>query len=106
MGNIEELAHEIQFINHRAAKILTMLISVDEPAVMHSRSEYLLGIGGLRHLFVQALMQSLSIFNQGEATPYSLDKTGYQFNIRFVDKMSVEICRTELGKVPLLKDIL
>lgn len=104
--NIKDQAHEVQFINQRKMKVLSLLISVDDPIGTLARTECQIGRDGLRYLFVQALMNSLSVFNQGEANLYTLDKTGYQFIIRFVDKMSVEIYKTELGKVPLLRDIL
>lgn len=99
-------AHEYQFVNHRKMRSLTLLVAVDSPAPAEAAINYRMGLGGSRYLFIQALANSLSIFNQGEANPAALEKTGYQFIIRFVGKMSSEIFRTEVGKVPLLRDIL
>lgn len=104
--NPKEVAHDIQFVNHRKMKTLTMLISVDDPIRAITAIECKLGRDGAHYLFVQGLMNSLSIFNQGEANTYSLEKTGYLFSIKFVEKTSLEIFRTEVGKVPMLRDIL
>lgn len=104
--DLNSVAHEYQFVNCRTSKTLTLLIAVDSPAAAASAVQYRLGYGGEHYLFVQALAGSLSIYNQREANASSLEKTGYRFLIRFVDKMSPEIYRTEVGKVPLLKDML
>lgn len=104
--DLKDVAHEIQFLNHRKTKLLTLTIAVDNPESALMAIEYTLGNNGTRYLFMQALMNSLSIFNHGEATDRYLDKTGYDFSMKFVCKASAEIHRTELGKVPLLKDIL
>jgi phenylacetate-CoA ligase len=104
--DIKTVAHEVQFINQRKMKTLTMLISVDDPAAAATALQYKYGLDDGRHLFIQSLIHSLSIFNQGEANLIAMDKTEYQFNIRFVEKMSTEIVRTDVGKVPMLRDIL
>lgn len=104
--DLQSVAHEYQFVNHRKMRTLTLLVAVDYPAPALAAIEFRMGMGGTRYLFIQALANSLSIFNQGEANTTALEKTGYQFIIRFVDRMSPEIFRTEVGKVPLLRDIL
>jgi phenylacetate-CoA ligase len=104
--DIKTIAHEIQFVNHRKTKQLTLLVSVDDPIATTRAVEYRFGFYGSQSIFVQALINSLSVFNSGEANIQYLDKSGYRFAIRFVDKFSPEIFRTELGKVPLLKDII
>lgn len=104
--DIKTVAHEIQFVNHRKMKQLTLLISVDDPIAAANLIEYRFGYTGSQNIFIQALINSLSIFNSGEANTQYLDKSGYQFSIRFVNKFSPEIFRTEVGKVPLLKDII
>jgi len=104
--DIKTVAHEVQFVNQRKMKSLTMLISVDNPAAATMALQYKYGLDDGRHLFILSLMNSLSIFNQGEANERTMDQTSYHFNIRFVEKMSTEIFRTEVGKVPLLRDIL
>ncbi len=104
--DLNTVAHEYQFVNNRKLKLLVLNIAVDQPAAAMGAVAYALGPGGASYLFVQGLIGALSVFNQGEANPYSLEKTGYQFEIRFVGKMSPEIFRTEVGKTPLLRDIL
>jgi phenylacetate-CoA ligase len=103
--DLNTLAYEVQFINQRNIKTLTLLVAVDDIPGLSCRMGYLLSHEGIKQLFTEALICSLSIFNQGEANPYALEKTGYHYMIRFVNKQSTEIYRTNLGKVPLLKDI-
>ena len=103
--DLKALAHEIQFINHRKAKTLTLLAAVDDAHVLNSKINYQLGADGVRHLFTQALIHALSLFNQGEANLYSIEKTGYHFKLKLVPTYSPEIHRTHVGKTPLLHDI-
>lgn len=104
--DLKSVAHEIQFVNNRTMKHLTLLIAVDNPeeATAALQSKYEDDEG--RTIFARALNDSLSVFNKNEANMETLDKTKYQFEVRFVCKMSPEIYRTELGKVPLLRDML
>lgn len=103
--DLKSVAHEIQFVNNRTMKHLTLLIAVDNPeeasAALQSKYENDEG----RTIFARALNDSLSVFNKNEANMETLNKTKYQFEVRFVCKMSPEIYRTELGKVPLLRDM-
>lgn len=103
--DLEVLAHEMQFVNSREAKLLSLIVSVDNADYWSNRLIGMLGAEGVRHSFIQALMGSLSLFNQGEANFYSIERAGYKFDIRLVPKWSHEIFRTELGKVPLIRDI-
>jgi len=102
---LEALAHEIQFLNYRTRKSLHLIASVDDPKTLFLKMQKILGVEGVKRLFVQALIRSLSIFNQGEANPYYLEKTGYTFEIKLVEKWSDEIYRTQFGKVPVIRDI-
>jgi phenylacetate-CoA ligase len=104
--DLEALAHEIQFLNYRTRKSLHLIASVDDPKTLFLKMQKILGVEGVKRLFVQALIRSLSIFNQGEANPYYLEKTGYTFEIKLVEKWSDEIYRTQFGKVPVIRDIL
>lgn len=104
--DLQTVVHEYQFVNHRKMKQLTLLLAVDDPAAALAAVNYKLGYQGCQYLFVHALMHSLSIFNHGEANIAYLTKSGYTFFIHFIPKMSPEIFRTEVGKVPLLRDIL
>lgn len=102
--DLDALCHDLQFCNNRRTKTLTLLGSVDNPAALNAALAYTLGPGGVRRIFIDALIQALSLFNQGEANIPSIDKTGYQFDLRFVARSSDEIHHTGVGKVPLLRD--
>ncbi|TKA09571.1 phenylacetate--CoA ligase family protein [Actinacidiphila oryziradicis] len=102
--DLDMVAHETQFVNHRESKTITLLASVDDVHGLTYKMDAALGPYGVQHLFVNSLPRSLSLFNQGEANPDSIEKTGYRFQIKFVHKSSAEIERTEVGKVPLVRD--
>jgi phenylacetate-CoA ligase len=55
-------------------------------------------------MFATALPRSLSLFNDREATPATIEKSGYTFQLTFVGSSSPEIERTPVGKVPLVRD--
>jgi phenylacetate-CoA ligase len=103
--DLQGLAHEIQFVNYRTAKKLHLMVSVDDVRDLFLKMENQLGVEGVKRLFVQSLSSSLSIFNQGEANAYYIEKTGYSFDIKLVKKWSDEIYRTQFGKVPVIRDI-
>lgn len=103
--DLEALAHEMQFVNHRVTKTLQLIAAVDDIKTLFLRMDNMLGIEGIRRLFIQSLMHSLSIFNIGEANVYYTEKSGYKFEIKLVKKWSEEIYRTPVGKVPLVRDI-
>ena len=103
--DLDALVHEIQFINDRTSSLLTLMASVDNVGDMTLRMEQVLGPDGIHQLFAQAIANSLSIFNQGEANTQALEKYDYRFQIKLVPRFSPEIFRSELGKVPLLRDI-
>jgi phenylacetate-CoA ligase len=102
--DLDVVAHEIQFVNHRESKTITLLASVDDVAGLTYRVDGALGPYGVQRLFVNSLPRSLSLFNQGEANPASIEKTGYRFLVTFVARASAEIERTPVGKVPLVRD--
>lgn len=97
-------SYHYQFRNDRRNGRLTLLIEVGNPFDLYARAAFLSPYGGLPALFMRALASSLSIFNQLEADLAYLMKTGYCFDLRFVGKDSPELFRTEVGKIPLLKD--
>ncbi len=99
------LAHEMQFLNYRTRKTLHLMAAVDDPRTLFLKMENTLGVAGVNRLFVEALTGALSIFNQGEANAYYLEKTGYSFEIKLVERWSDEIYRTQVGKVPWIRDI-
>jgi phenylacetate-CoA ligase len=104
--DLEALAHELQFLNNRQEKTLCLIALVDDADTLASRMKQVLGLEMLRKLFIQSLTKSLSIFNQWEANAEYLEKCGYSFEIKLVDKASSEIFRTEVGKVPFIRDIM
>lgn len=102
--DLSEVAHDVQFLNHREGKALVLLASVDDVLGLTYQLDTLLGPQGVHRVFVEALPRSLSLFNHGEANPASIEKTGYGFRIQFVARASAEIERTAIGKVPLVRD--
>lgn len=103
--DLSVLAYETQLVNQRNIRMLTLLAAVYDVPSLTYKIDYYLGNDGVRQLFMNSLMHSLSLFNQGEANVMSLEKTGYQFEIKLVSKYSHEIFRTNIGKVPFLRDI-
>lgn len=99
-------AYRYQFQNNRAQGCLQLLLEVDNPGEMYARTMFLAPYGGMPALLMRSLAASLSIFNEMETDVAYLMKSGYTFNIRFLPKDSPELYRTEVGKVPLLKDII
>ncbi|MDO9105755.1 MAG: hypothetical protein Q7U57_12450 [Methylovulum sp.] len=103
--DLDELAHEVQFLNQRKAKTLSLIATVDDTEGLTGKVKGILGSEGTKRVFIEALIRSLSLFNKGEANVYALEKTEYKFAIKLVGKGSDDIYRTELGKVPLIRDI-
>ncbi|MFG3257354.1 hypothetical protein [Streptomyces sp. NPDC048172] len=102
--DLDELAHDVQFTNHREGRALTLTASVDDVYAAGCRVDETLGPIGVQRLFIESLPRALSLFNNGEANPESIKKTGYSFKLNFVPRLSPEIERTEFGKVPLVRD--
>ncbi|KUF16779.1 MULTISPECIES: hypothetical protein [Streptomyces] len=102
--DLDAVAHEIQFVNHREEKTITLYAAVDDVQGLNYRTDTMLGPYGLQRLFVTALPRSLSLFNNGEANAASIEKTGYGLRVKFVPRHSPDIERTHVGKVPLVRD--
>ncbi len=103
--DLDKETHEVQIINHRRYKTLSLIASVDDVAALTRKLQNMLGATGIHRIFIEALISSLSMFNQGEANAYTIEKTEYCFAIKLVPVFSEKIFRTSLGKVPLLRDI-
>jgi phenylacetate-CoA ligase len=101
--DLDRAAHEVQFVNDRRAQTVTLLAAVDDPDALNGRAG-LLGPEGVHRLFGDALIRSLSLFNQSEANHHYLAKSGYRFDLRFVPRGAPDIKRTAVGKTPLLHD--
>lgn len=104
LPDLRPIAHDVQFVNNREARTITLTAAVEAPAMMTSMVEGTLGTCGVRGVFVNSLPRSLSLFNHAEANPDSIERSGYDFALRFVDVTSPEIERTSVGKVPLVRD--
>lgn len=102
--DLDDVAHELQFVNHREARTITLLATADDAPGLNYAVETALGPYGAQRLFLGAVPRALSLFNQGEANPVSIEKSGYRFELKFVHRASVEIERTDVGKVPLVRD--
>ncbi|THC49337.1 hypothetical protein E7X58_21060 [Streptomyces sp. A1499] len=102
--DLDAVAHDVQFVNHREAKRIQLYASVDDVLGLTYRADTVLGPYGLQRLFVNALPRALSLFNHGEANAASFEATGYTFQLTFVPRPSAEIERTAVGKVPLVRD--
>ncbi|MFB7741305.1 hypothetical protein [Streptomyces sp. NPDC056132] len=102
--DLDEAAHEVQFVNHREERLITLFAAVDDVPGLSFRFDRALGPYGLQRVFVTAVPRALSLFNQGEANPLSVERTGYRFQVVFVPRSSPEIERTAVGKVPLVRD--
>lgn len=102
--DLDEAAHEIQFVNHREARTITLLAAVDDPDGLGREVGSALGHAGLQRLFTGAMPRSLSLFNDREATRAAVERSGYGFRVSFVHRSSPEIERTAVGKVPLVRD--
>ncbi|MCD0452480.1 hypothetical protein LO762_25325 [Actinocorallia sp. API 0066] len=102
--DLDQTALDVQFVNHRSGKALVLLVAADDAERLAEKAESALGPGGWRGLFAAALPRSLSLFNDREATPETIERSGYDFRLAFVPRGSVEIERTSVGKVPLVRD--
>ncbi|ATL31425.1 hypothetical protein KY5_6407c [Streptomyces formicae] len=102
--DLAEVAHDVQFVNFREGKTITLFAAVDDVLGLTYRSDAVLGPYGAQQLFVNALPRALSLFNHGEANAASIERTGYTFQLKFVPRLSAEIERTAVGKVPLVRD--
>jgi phenylacetate-CoA ligase len=105
LGDLDELAHAIQFQNDRNEKILRLLAAVDDPQAHSARLASLTGSERLRECFIQSLKRALPLFDQTEQQYRALERTAYRFEIRFVERESPEIHRTRVNKVPLIRDV-
>lgn len=102
--DLDEVAHDVQFVNHREYKTITLLAEVDDVEGLTRTVDVALGSAGLQRVLTSALPRSLSLFNTSEATPAAIERTGYTFHLVFVHRSSPEIERTAVGKVPLVRD--
>jgi phenylacetate-CoA ligase len=104
--DLESRVEEVQFLNDRKQKILHLRVSMDDVSHLAPRVYERLEKMGKRELFIEALKESLSLFDQTDAQYRALEKTHYRFEIKLVERGSKEFYRTVVNKTPLIKDIL
>ena len=102
--DLEEVAHETQWVNQRPTKELLLTLTVADPDGLRRRLATRLGAAGSSPVMAAAIVRSLSVFNSLEANPDALARSGYRFGLRLLPIDSPELVRTEVGKVPLLVD--
>ncbi|MFG2003953.1 hypothetical protein ACGFNU_32830 [Spirillospora sp. NPDC048911] len=103
--DLELVAHDVQFRNDREERLLTLLAAVDDVHGLGTWMSRTLGPHDMERIFSESLGRALSVFNDGEANSAYMEKTGYRFELRLVDRFSAEIERTAVGKVPLVRDV-
>ncbi|MFC4907773.1 hypothetical protein [Actinomadura gamaensis] len=102
--DLDRDAHDVQFVNHRESRVLCLVVAVDDADGRTAELDAALGPAGPARLFTAALPRALSLFNDREATPETIERSGYGFRLLFVPRASPEIERTAVGKVPLVRD--
>ncbi|HEY6795047.1 MAG TPA: hypothetical protein VI248_10245 [Kineosporiaceae bacterium] len=105
MLDLETIAQEMQFTNFRESKLITLTVSVDDVHSARYVVDHVMGSYGVQGTFIRSLARGLSTFNDRESDPAVIGRTGYRFDINFVPRASVEIERTSVGKVPLVRDL-
>jgi phenylacetate-CoA ligase len=100
--DLAAVAQQVQFVNNRPEKSLTLLIGVEDPAAPAYRPLQ----QGIREVFIEALKASLSLYDQTEQQFAALAQTPYRFSLELVGQSSDRIHRTAVGKTPLIKDTL
>jgi phenylacetate-CoA ligase len=103
--DIDEVAAEVQFINYRERKELHLLVATPAYLELLPVVAQRLGPAGASPVMINGLIRSLSVFNSLEANDASLRRTGYNFGLRLIAPSSPDLVRTEVGKVPLLVDV-
>jgi phenylacetate-coenzyme A ligase PaaK-like adenylate-forming protein len=103
--NFDEVAAEIQFLNYRERKELRLLVATSAYMELLPIVAQRLGPAGAAPIIIEGLIRSLSVFNSLEANDAALRRTGYSFGLRLIAPSSPELVRTDVGKVPLLVDV-
>ncbi len=104
--NLEDYALDVQIVNKRDEKLLSVLIITDNVSDCEYMLAIRLGINGVQNLIKNALITSMGLYSKSSIKPDTIEKIGYKFEIKFVDKESSLIYKTEVGKVPFFRDIL
>ena len=103
--DIDEVAAEVQFVNYREKKELHLLVATSAYLELLPVVAQRLGPAGASPVMIRGLIRSLSVFNSLEANEVALQRAGYSFGLRLIAPSSPDLVRTEVGKVPLLVDV-
>ncbi len=103
--DFDQVAAEVQFRNNRESKEIRLLVATPYHRELLPLLAQRLGPEGSSPVIVKGLIRSLSVFNSLEANEASLLRTGYAFGLKLIDPASPELVRTDVGKIPLLVDI-
>lgn len=104
--DLETSALELQFVNERNRKALVLVAACADADSVRRSMAAKLGTEGAAPVIMSAITKALSVFNSLEANVGSLKASGYFFGLSIVSPDSPELKRTEVGKVPLVVDIL
>lgn len=104
--DLEQSALELQFVNERNRKALVLVAACADAETVRKSIAAKLGPEGAAPVIASAITQALSVFNSLEANVSSIKATGYFFGLSIVAPDSPELKRTEVGKVPLVVDII
>ena len=104
--DLEDTALELQFVNERNRKALVLVAACAQAEEVRKSISEKIGPEGAGPLIMSAITQALSVFNSLEANVGALKATGYFFGLSIVARDSPELKRTEVGKVPLVVDVL
>ena len=103
--NIDARAVETQFLNDRVNRNLTLFAATKDADALDARIHQLFPETAIRSMFLEALKQSLPLYDQNPYHFTALDRVAYTFDIRIVPPASPHIYRTKVNKIPLIKDL-
>ena len=104
--DLEQSALELQFVNERNRKALVLVAACADAGTVRRALAAKLGPEGAAPVIASAITKALSVFNSLEANATAIKATGYFFGLSVVAPDSPELKRTEVGKVPLVVDML
>ncbi|SED16854.1 phenylacetate-CoA ligase [Tenacibaculum sp. MAR_2009_124] len=104
--DVDMIASHVQIVNRRKERKLSVLLTSENAIQNQQIIGGKLGVYGMQCLVKDALVNSMGLYSKSSINFDTVEKLGYQFEIKFVEKDSSEIHRTEVGKVPFFRDIL
>lgn len=104
--NIDAKAIETQFINDRVSRHLTWFAAMEDADEIDTFIHQSYADSKIRAIFIEALKKGLPLYDQNKSHFEALNNVAYTFDIRIVSPNSQQIYRTNVNKVPLIKDII